>query len=90
MPNLNLGTYNPFAMKRIFRAATDETTILNWSSDSKLLAVGSKDTITHIYSLQKWMNFNYISLGSHSDSIVACYFEKNSYDISTLSRFAYI
>ncbi|KZC03862.1 Periodic tryptophan protein 2 like protein [Dufourea novaeangliae] len=85
-PGLQTGEYNPFVMERIFHGAMDETTFINWSYDSKIIAVGSKDNATKIYSLQKYANFRYINLGSHSDAIVACFFEKKNYDLTTISR----
>ncbi|XP_043268384.1 periodic tryptophan protein 2 homolog isoform X2 [Venturia canescens] len=85
-PGLQSGEFNPFIMERVFHGATDETTCLCWSYDSKLLAVGSKDTTTKLYSLEKWENFKSYTLGSHTDEIVGCYFEKKNYDISTISR----
>ncbi|CAK9825038.1 Periodic tryptophan protein 2 homolog [Anthophora retusa] len=85
-PGLQTGEYNPFIMERVFHAAVDDTTCIDWSYDSKLLAVGSKDMSTKIYSLEKYENFSYVSLGGHSDGIMACFFEKKSYDLSTISR----
>ncbi|XP_043664857.1 periodic tryptophan protein 2 homolog [Vespula pensylvanica] len=85
-PGLQSGEYNPFVMERIFHGAVDETTFIDWSFDSKLLAIGSKDATTKLYSLQKWKNFKFVTLGCHSDMIIGCFFEKNSYDISTISR----
>lgn len=86
VPGLQMGTYNPFIMERVYHGAMDDTTFVNWSYDSKLIAVGSKDMATKVYSLEKYANFRYINLGSHSDAIVACYFEKKSYDLTTISR----
>ncbi|XP_046624301.1 periodic tryptophan protein 2 homolog [Neodiprion virginianus] len=85
-PGLLTGEFNPFVMERVFHGAFDETTYIDWSYDSKLLAVGSKDNSTRLYSLEKWANFKSYSLGSHTDSIVGCFFEKDSYDLSTISR----
>ncbi|KOC66252.1 Periodic tryptophan protein 2 like protein, partial [Habropoda laboriosa] len=85
-PGLQTGEYNPFIMERVFHTAMDNTTCINWSYDSRLLAVGSKDMSTKIYSLEKYENFRYINLGGHSDGIVACFFEKKSYDLSTISK----
>ncbi|OAD61424.1 Periodic tryptophan protein 2 like protein, partial [Eufriesea mexicana] len=85
-PGLQTGEYNPFIMERVFHASMNDTTCINWSFDSKLLAVGSKDMSTKIYSLEKYANFRYISLGGHFDGIVACFFEKNNYDLCTISR----
>lgn len=52
-PGLVTGTHNAFEMERVFHAAYDETTCLNWSSDSKLLAVGAKDMATKLYSFER-------------------------------------
>ncbi|KYM98308.1 Periodic tryptophan protein 2 like protein, partial [Cyphomyrmex costatus] len=85
-PSLQTGDYNPFIMEQAFHGATAETTCVSWSFDSKLLAVGSKDTTVKIYSLQKWANFRLITLGGHSDVIVACFFEAKQYDMYTISK----
>lgn len=73
-------------MERVFHGAYDETTCLDWSSDSRILAVGSKDMSAKLYPLEKWANFRTYSLGNHRTGIVGCFFEKNSYDITTISR----
>jgi periodic tryptophan protein 2 len=39
-----------------------------------------------LYSLEKLANFKTYSLGSHTDSVVACFFEKGSLDLTTVSR----
>ncbi|XP_032665504.1 periodic tryptophan protein 2 homolog [Odontomachus brunneus] len=85
-PCLQSGNYNPFVMIHAFHGPTAETTCLSWSFDSKLLAVGSKDTTVRVYSLQKWANFRVITLGCHSDVIVGCFFENKNYDLYTISR----
>ncbi|XP_076300716.1 periodic tryptophan protein 2 homolog [Lasioglossum baleicum] len=85
-PGLLTGEYNPFIMERVFHAASAETTFVNWSYDSKLIAVGSKDNAAKVYGLRKYANFKYINLGNHSDSVVACYFEKKDYNLTTISR----
>nr|CAI5829572.1 unnamed protein product [Callosobruchus analis] len=41
---------------------------------------------TKLYPLDKWKNFRLCSLGSHTDGIVGCFFESDSYDITTISR----
>ncbi|XP_077256053.1 periodic tryptophan protein 2 homolog [Temnothorax americanus] len=85
-PGLQTGDYNPFIMERAFHGATAETTCVSWSFDSKLLAVGSKDTTVKIYSLQKSANFRWVTLGGHSDVIVACFFEAKQYDLYTIGK----
>ncbi|KAJ9599045.1 hypothetical protein L9F63_010502, partial [Diploptera punctata] len=85
-PGAYSGEFNPFIMERVFHGSFDETTCLDWSSDSKVLAVGSKDMSTKLYGMEKFANFRTYSLGSHTDSIVGCFFEKNSLDLTTVSR----
>ncbi|CAB0036783.1 unnamed protein product [Trichogramma brassicae] len=84
-PGLESGVYNPFVMERVFHDATDDVTCLDWSFDSKLLIIGSKDTTTRLYSLDKYQNFKKYILGSHSHAISGCFFEKKSYDCTTIS-----
>ncbi|KRT80091.1 WD40 domain-containing protein, partial [Oryctes borbonicus] len=80
------GEYNAFVMEKVFHASYDETTCIDWSSDSKVIAVGSKDMTVKLYPLDKWTNFKIYSLGSHTDTIVACSFEKNSLDLISISK----
>lgn len=52
-PNpLSVGTRS-IIMERVFTGAYDETTCLDWSTDSRILAVGSKDMSTKLYPLEK-------------------------------------
>ncbi|XP_014295048.1 periodic tryptophan protein 2 homolog [Microplitis demolitor] len=86
-PGLQTESYNPFEMKRVFHSATDETTTLCWSSDSRFLAVGSKDTFTKLYTLDKYSNFRYCNIGGHSDEIIFVHFDTpGSYDLFTIAR----
>lgn len=73
-------------MERVYHDAYDKTTCIDWSEDSKVLAVGSKDTNTKLYSIDKWANFTSCTLSSHTDSIVGVFFETNSFDVTTISR----
>ncbi|XP_012140709.1 periodic tryptophan protein 2 homolog isoform X2 [Megachile rotundata] len=85
-PNLYSCEYNPFIMEHVFARAVADTTCIDWSYDSKLIAVGSKDMSIKVYGIEKFENFRSLSLGSHSHVIVACFFEKKSYDLSTISK----
>lgn len=85
-PGLHLGEYNPFILERSFYGPYDETTIADWTSDSNVIAVGSKDTTVRIYAVPKLKNFRICMLGAHADVIVGVYFEDNSLDIITVSR----
>lgn len=73
-------------MVRVFHTATDETTCLSWSFDSRLLAVGAKDMTTRVHAMDKYSNFKIMALRNHTDSIVGCFFEKDTYDLITLSK----
>lgn len=42
-------------MERVFSGAYDETTCIDWSTDSRILAVGSKDMSTKLYPIDKWV-----------------------------------
>ncbi|XP_074096167.1 periodic tryptophan protein 2 homolog [Cotesia typhae] len=86
-PGLQTDSYNPFEMKRVFHSAVDETTSLSWSWDSRFLLVGSKDTFTKLYSLEKFANFRYCNIGGHSDEIIYVSFDaSDSYDLFTLAK----
>ncbi|CAB3241185.1 unnamed protein product [Arctia plantaginis] len=80
------GEFRSFVMKRVFKRSRDEVTCLDWSSCSKLLAVGSKDTTTKIYTVDYLDNLNMYSLSGHTDKIVGVFFEKKSLDLITVSR----
>ncbi|KAL0273025.1 UNVERIFIED_CONTAM: hypothetical protein PYX00_005802 [Menopon gallinae] len=73
-------------MLRAVTYAYDDATCLDWTSDSKVMAVGSKDTNVKLYGVEEFSNFSCYSLGSHREPIVACFFEKDSLDISSISR----
>uniref|UniRef100_A0A1E1XQK7 Putative wd40-repeat-containing subunit of the 18s rrna processing complex n=1 Tax=Amblyomma sculptum TaxID=1581419 RepID=A0A1E1XQK7_AMBSC len=78
--------FTPFALERVLNTAYDAITCIEWSSDSRLLAIGSKDMSVRVTSLHKMKNFGIITLSSHSDAIVNCFFDKDSADVFTLSR----
>lgn len=86
VPNTSCKEYNPFILERVFSASCDETMCLEWSSDSQVLAVGSKDLTTKIYAVNKFSNLSIYTLGSHNDSVISCFFEENSLDLYTLSK----
>ncbi|XP_055921659.1 periodic tryptophan protein 2 homolog [Eupeodes corollae] len=80
------GEYNPFVLERHYLAAYDDITWLDWSSDSRFLAVGCRDNSTKIIAVKKLQNFRTFILGGHSEPIVGCFFEKGCLDVNTLSK----
>lgn len=80
------GEFRPFIMKRVFKKAQDDVTCLDWSACSRLVAVGSKDTTTRIYSVDYLDNLSMYALSGHTDKITGVFFEKKSLDLITVSR----
>ncbi|PZC83427.1 hypothetical protein B5X24_HaOG207810 [Helicoverpa armigera] len=80
------GEFRSFVMKRVFKKSRDEVTCLDWSPCSKLLAVGSKDTTTKIYTVDYLDNLSMYSLSGHTDKVVGVFFERKSLDLITVSR----
>lgn len=80
------GEYNSFVLRRYFFGAHDDVVWIDWSCDSRVLAVGSRDNSIKIYAIEVYENFRPYLLGGHTDSIVGCFFEANSLDVNTISR----
>merc|ERR1712142_1008034 len=55
-PGSSKRVFDPFVLERVFHGANDDTTCLDWSFDSKLLAIGSRDMTTRIYPISKMKN----------------------------------
>ncbi|KAM9317501.1 periodic tryptophan protein 2 homolog [Gastrophryne carolinensis] len=77
--------FNAFVLDKTFYGPYDETTCIDWTDDSKCLAVGSKDGSTWVFGAERWQNLIYYSLGGHKDAIVSCFFQEDSLDLYTLS-----
>lgn len=80
------GEYNSFVLKRYFFGAHDDVVWIDWSCNSKVLVVGSRDNSIKVYSIELYENFRPYLLGGHTDSIIGCFFEANSLDVNTISR----
>lgn len=80
------GDYGSFKAIKYFPHANDDITWIEWTSDSRFLAIGSRDNITRILALEFYENFRPYLLSGNNDAIVGCYFESNSLDINTISR----
>lgn len=78
--------FNPFVLERTFNASFDRTTCIDWSADSKILIVGSKDMSARLYPVERLENFRSYALGGHTDVVVGCFFEKDSLDAITVAR----
>lgn len=80
------GDYGNFKSYRHFHGASDDVSWIDWSTDSRLLAIGSKDNVTKICALEFLDNFRPYQLAGHTDTIVGCFFEESSLDVNTISR----
>ncbi|KAK2164936.1 hypothetical protein LSH36_57g02051 [Paralvinella palmiformis] len=78
--------YNPFVLYRTFYGFYDETVCIDWTNDSRAFLVGGKDMNTRVYGAERFKNLIINSLGGHTDSIVAAFFEHDSLDVYSLSR----
>ena len=78
--------FSPFTMERVLKGAYDFTTCLDWSSCSRILAVGSRDMTVRIYALASFSNLSVCCLGGSSDPVVGAFFETKSLDIYSVAR----
>lgn len=53
--------YTSFVMERVYKGTFDETTCLDWSFDSKILAVGSKDMQTKLFPIEKYIHLSCVN-----------------------------
>lgn len=85
VPGSFLYEFKGFEIMRVFHHAHDCTVCLDWTSDSNILAVGSKDMTVRLHAIKRIPNFRTYCLSSHREEIVACFFEKNSLDVTSIS-----
>ncbi|XP_072171580.1 periodic tryptophan protein 2 homolog [Diadema setosum] len=85
-PSSGSREFNPLRLSRTLKGAYDKTTCIDWTSDSEVLAVGSKDMSTRVYAVTDKDQLVIYGLGGHQDKIVACFFEENSLDLFTMCR----
>jgi periodic tryptophan protein 2 len=78
--------YNPFVLERVFHGFFDETTCLDWSSDSRFLMAGSKDMSVRVYSIEKILHFKKFLLAGNTDAVVGCFFERDSLDAYIVAK----
>ncbi|KAK7503863.1 hypothetical protein BaRGS_00004986, partial [Batillaria attramentaria] len=78
--------FNPFVLFRTYYGAYDATTCIDWSSDSKVLVVGSQDMNARVFAVEPCENFVVHSFGGHIDALVSVFFEHNSMDVYSVSK----
>ncbi|XP_054706940.1 periodic tryptophan protein 2 homolog [Uloborus diversus] len=85
-PGCNVKQFNPFVLEKVFNFSYDKTLCIDWTSDSRVIAVGGADMTTKIYAINKFKNLSVYTLGSHTDAVTGCFFEENSLNIYTVSK----
>ena len=77
----------PQQHERTFFSALDDNVCLDWSSDSQLLSVGSRDMLTRVFPVGDAISkrFCLCSMGAHSDAVMGTFFVKDSYELYTIS-----
>jgi len=78
--------FNPFVLYRTFYGAYDETTCIDWTTNSRAFVVGGKDMHSRVYAAQRSSNLIVYSLSSHKDAIIGVFFERDSLDVYSVSR----
>ncbi len=78
--------FSPFVMERVLRGAYEDVTCVAWSSCSRIVAVGSRDTSVRLFALEEFENFRSYALGGHTEEVRAVFFERDSLMCYTLSR----
>jgi periodic tryptophan protein 2 len=77
--------FNPLVLNRTIIGHFDETTCLDWSRDSRSLAIGSKDLSARVYYriTSKFMAMSV--LGGHRDEIIGVYFGTHNNEVYTIA-----
>ncbi|KAK4290610.1 hypothetical protein Pmani_036500 [Petrolisthes manimaculis] len=78
--------FNPFHLMRVFQGAYDVTTCIDWSYDGKLVAIGSQDMSTRVYSFVKMKNLKEYIISGSRDTIIGAFFEEKSYNLYTVAK----
>lgn len=85
-PGQLTGEYGGFVVEKYFTGAFSDFTCVDWSSDSRFVAVGSKDNMTRIFGIGRYEHFRITVLAGHTDQIQGCFFEEKSLHMNTISR----
>jgi len=79
-------TFHSTTLLKVLSGAYDETTCLNWSSDSRFIVIGGKDMTVRVYPVFSMEKFKVFSLTGHRSTIINCFFEKDSLNVYSISR----
>ena len=75
--------FTPFRHLRTIAGHYDDITSIDWTSDSKFIITGSKDSTCRINAVSK--KFVPVALVAHKEPIIGCYFSKKRNMVYTIS-----
>ena len=67
--------FAPFALHRAYGGSSDDITCLAWSTDGSLVAAGSRDLATRVYSRDPLAGYLPPALGGHREPLVGAFFD---------------
>ncbi|UJR09168.1 hypothetical protein I4U23_013416 [Adineta vaga] len=78
--------FNLFTLKFVLRSFHDKTTCIDWTTDSRVVAVGSADMTTQVFSVPLLDKLHRFTLAGHGREIVGGFFEQDSLNIITICK----
>ncbi|OZJ06598.1 hypothetical protein BZG36_00413 [Bifiguratus adelaidae] len=78
--------FSPFVLHRTYTGHYDQTTSINWSSDSKYFVSGSKDMSARIFSLDPIEGFTPSTLSGHREVLKGAWFSEEGNEVYTVSK----
>ncbi|GMS88534.1 hypothetical protein PENTCL1PPCAC_10709 [Pristionchus entomophagus] len=78
--------FSPLSLKTTYKISTEHLTCVSWSSDSRLICVGSQDKQVKVVGSKRIANAYIVPLGGHKADIVAAQFLEGSYDLISVDR----
>lgn len=72
-PNATQKEFAPMTLHRTYTGQADDVVCLTWSSDSSVLAGGSRDGTVRIWTLHTTRNYEPVTLSGHKRTIVGTY-----------------
>jgi len=77
-PNHLRKEFAPLVLHRTYTGQADDVTCLSWSSDSTVIAAGSRDCSVRIWTVHTTRNYEPITLSGHKRAIVGAYLISNN------------
>jgi len=82
--------FNPFVLYKTFPGHVDDTTCIDWTSDSRVLVTGSRDRRARVIAAEKMKNLNIYDLGGLRDTVIGAFFVLNSLDLYLVAQDGFV